>query len=388
MPVYSPLSFVALLNGFAALVSPARATRACAEVEAWARRDDANRDVLLLDSGTSALSLALRATAGERGRPVAIPAFACYDIATAVDGAGVPFVFYDIDPSTLGPDFASLRRALEAGADRVVLVHLYGVPVDLDLAGSLAREYGALLIEDAAQGSGGGWDGRTLGASGSLGILSFGRGKGITGGTGGALLANDARGRAALATARTLTGPGRTSLREVVALLAQWLLARRWLYWLPAALPFLGLGETTYRAPRPAARISAFACGVLRGTVRESGREEGIRRANAAALLARIAPQVGAAVAVPPRGVAGYLRLPLLSSHADVLSTGGDRSRLGVMRSYPRPLTELRGFGARASGGGATFPGAQELSARLITIPVHSRLARVDLTCLEAWLAR
>lgn len=387
MPVYSPLPLSAVLSGFRGLLSPSYAARARAEVEAWLKRGDPDREVLLLDSGTSALTLALKATATEADRPVAIPAFACYDIATAVDGAGVPFVFYDLDPLTLGPDATSLRRALEAGADRVVLVHLYGVPVGLDAAASLAREYGAQLIEDAAQGSGGAWNGRDLGSFGSLGVLSFGRGKGITGGTGGALVGNDESGRAALATARASTGVGTSSLREVVALLAQWLLARQWLYWLPAALPFLGLGETTYRAPRPVARISPFACGVLRRTVSESTREERARRTNASLLRAHVAPEVGSYYDAPARGIAGYLRLPLLLTATDATSNSGDRSRLGIMRSYPRPLNELPGFGARGKGSREDLSGARALSERLLTLPVHSRLTRTDLRRLEVWLA-
>ena len=393
MPVYSPLPFGAVLSGLAATLSPARAARASVEIGSWLQRGDPERELLLLDSGTTALTLALRATAGEQRGAVAIPAFACYDIATAVDGAEVPFVFYDLDPLTLGPDLASLRRALQAGADRIVLVHLYGVPVDLDAATALAREFGALIIEDAAQGSGGEWNGRALGTSGSLGILSFGRGKGITGGTGGALLGNDAAGRAALATARGLTAPGKVSPREVVALVAQWLLARRWLYWLPASLPFLGLGETTYRAPRPGARISPFAAGVLRRTAPMALGEEGTRRLNAAALAILVAPTLGQPMRAPARGVAGFLRLPVLlpraapreAPHAAPRSQRSDRARLGIMHSYPLPLSELPGFASRQSAP-AEFTGARALSERLITVPVHSQLTQADVRRLGTWL--
>ena len=66
------------------------------------------RELLLTDSGTSALALALQRAARERPGPAALPAFCCYDIATAADVAGVPFVLYDVDPETLGPDPASL----------------------------------------------------------------------------------------------------------------------------------------------------------------------------------------------------------------------------------------------------------------------------------------
>jgi dTDP-4-amino-4,6-dideoxygalactose transaminase len=98
-------------------------------------------------------------------------------------------VLYDLDPATLSPDPASLDRAMSAGAAALVVAHLYGFAVDLDLAARAAERTGALLIEDAAQGVGGSYRGVPLGKCGSLSVLSFGRGTGRTGGRGGALLA-------------------------------------------------------------------------------------------------------------------------------------------------------------------------------------------------------
>ena len=71
--------------------------------------------VLLTDSGTSALTLAIHTLCGARSnRLVALPAYGCYDIATAADGADVKVVLYDVSPHTLGPDVTSLKRALSS----------------------------------------------------------------------------------------------------------------------------------------------------------------------------------------------------------------------------------------------------------------------------------
>ena len=93
---------------------------ALAAARALVSRWFGSRDVLLTDSGTSALALALRmAVAARPDRPtVALPAWACYDLATAADAADVGVVLYDLDPATLGPDWASLDRALSAGVPR------------------------------------------------------------------------------------------------------------------------------------------------------------------------------------------------------------------------------------------------------------------------------
>ena len=147
------------------------------------------------------MTLALEVAAAVTHAPVALPAYCCYDVATAADGAGVAFHLYDLEPETLSPDLASLRRSFDAGARSVVVAHLYGVPADLAAVRALAAEFGAIVIEDAAQGSGCEWRGRPAGAHGALGVLSFGRGKGVTGGKGGALLVNEPSLQAAAAAA-------------------------------------------------------------------------------------------------------------------------------------------------------------------------------------------
>src|SRR5207237_8893759 len=141
----------------------------------------------LTGSGTTALTAALIGVLKDRPGAVALPAYGCYDLATAADGANAPVLLYDLDPHTLAPDLPQLRDALRQGASAVVVVHFYGHPVDLGEVKRLAAERGALVIEDAAQAAGAKLDGRPVGTQSSLAVLSFGRGKGLTGGSGGAL---------------------------------------------------------------------------------------------------------------------------------------------------------------------------------------------------------
>ncbi|MGH7734000.1 MAG: DegT/DnrJ/EryC1/StrS family aminotransferase, partial [Gemmatimonadales bacterium] len=145
----------------------------------------------LLGSGTQALQLSIHlASRRVGGHPtVALPAYTCFDVAAAAVGAGVSLTLYDVDPANLAPDLDSLRRAFDEGARIVVIAPLYGVPVDWDAIAACAAAAGAFLIEDAAQGHAASWRGRPLGTLAALSILSFGRGKGWTGGRGGAVLA-------------------------------------------------------------------------------------------------------------------------------------------------------------------------------------------------------
>jgi len=384
LPARSPLPLSAVLAGLGGLADPDSARgRVRNRLEAgWPERR-----AILTDSGTTALAMALRPLPAVSSRPVALPAYACYDVATALDTARVPFVLYDLDPATLGPDFDSLRRVLNGGADRIVVVHLYGLPVDMRAVSDLAHGYGALIIEDAAQGAGGSFDGIALGGLGELGVLSFGRGKGCTGGRGGALLVQreaepwvEAQGSADLK-------PAISVMRDWVALLAQWALGRPALYWLPASLPFLALGDTVYRPPHPPTRLSGLAAGVLDVTLPLGGAEADLRRKNAARLKYALR-ETRLRTPEPPMGAEpGYLRFPVISD-TDKPPSGGDGGVLGIMPGYPRALAELPRFGARRQNAGESFPGALELAARLWTLPSHGALTEKDLVRLESWCRR
>ncbi|PYO35203.1 MAG: hypothetical protein DMD74_08210 [Gemmatimonadetes bacterium] len=127
-PVHSPLPWPALRAGGAALV-PGRDPRPA--LHELLVREFAAEHVRLLASGTQALQVALIEAARDlRGDVIAaLPAFTCFDVATAAVGAGVRIALYDVDPGTLSPDLDSLTAALTAGARLVVVTSLYGVPV-------------------------------------------------------------------------------------------------------------------------------------------------------------------------------------------------------------------------------------------------------------------
>ncbi|MFQ5530749.1 MAG: DegT/DnrJ/EryC1/StrS family aminotransferase, partial [Gemmatimonadota bacterium] len=228
LPAYSPVRLGSLLAGATGALGVGD------PIGALGRRLTAHfgtPDHLLVDSGTSGLRLAIEgARSMHGGRTVALPAYCCYDVATAAIGAGAGIRLYDIDPITLGPDWPSLEGVLSPDVSSVVAVHLYGVPVDVPRMAALAARVGAVLIEDAAQGVGGSIDERPLGVHGSLGVLSFGRGKGLTGGGGGAVLATDDIGRAALMAVGDRPAVGLPGWRGLLRLAGQWLLGRPSVY--------------------------------------------------------------------------------------------------------------------------------------------------------------
>ena len=375
LAVYSPISISAPVRGAAAALRIAQDPRP-ALIELL-RRDYQADTVLLTGSGTQALQVAIAAAvknAGGGDTIVALPAFSCFDVASAAIGAGVSTALYDLDPETLSPDLESLERVLAAGVRVAVIAPLYGMPVDWAPLSSLAKHYKTTLIEDAAQGHGAQWSGKSLGTFGEISTLSFGRGKGWTGGAGGAVLVRRTGSFDSFALDRVRASKEAST---VVGMLAQWTLGRPSIYGIPHSIPALGLGETTFHPPVAPTTMPRSAAAAVLGAIRSSQEEAKRRRENAEWFLERT-PDDDRVRSVRPIGNAtpGYIRLPLRVRHG--INGFADSARamaLGVAQSYPRSLAELA---PRLGGAARSWPGADALARDLVTLPSHSRLNPVE----------
>ncbi len=380
LPVSSPVDARMILAGSGAALG--LSSDATARLRDALSRLHDSRFVTLTDSGTSALALAMQIAAGD-GRMVALPAYACPNVAAAAILAGVRVLFYDVAPSTLTPDGASLRAAFARGARAAVIVHFYGYPVDVLALADIARETGAIIIEDAAQGAGASMRSRRVGSLGDLAVLSFGRGKGTTGGGGGALLVNNpALLAGAQGATRTLRGGGRGTM-DVGRVAAQWALGRPDVYTIPASIPGLGLAESRYRTAAPPRSISAAAARMTLEGLSGERDELRRRREHASDLIAllhnvrRVVP-----VASNTQGEASYLRLALLARGVDA-SRG---VRHGVQPGYPRPLSAEPALREALVERTGTFAGASELSRDLLTMPTHGMVTADDRRAVAGWL--
>lgn len=396
LPARSPLSAAAVLGGLTATVRALTSGGSDPSValEALLREQYGAQGVQLLGSGTQALTLALevaRALA-DREAPVALPAYSCFDVATAAVGARCPVLFYDVDPATLGPDPDSLEGALARGARVVVVAPLFGIPVDWGGLEPSLQRWDPVIVEDAAQGHGARWKGEPVGSRGRLAVLSFGRGKGWTGGGGGgALLVRDPAAAEALEERLEREGrppaPGPAgSLRSLAAGTLVWGLARPGVYRLPRSVPVLGLGETRYREPRAPTGPTAGAVGALLASRHLAESEVEVRRRHAAEYRAALAGRAPRGLAtVPEGGEAGWLRFPLRLPGGLEGFTRPDRARrLGAEAGYPQTLARLAPLGPLVrngegpEGGRTHFPGAEELAATLVTLPTHSRTRELE----------
>lgn len=126
-----------------------------------------------VNSGTSALHLALLAAGVGEGDEVVTTPFTFVATVAAILYAGARPVFVDIDPRTFNIDPAKLEAAITPKTKAVMPVHLYGQPADMDPILEIARRRHLLVIEDAAQAHGAEYKGRRAGSLGDLACFSF-----------------------------------------------------------------------------------------------------------------------------------------------------------------------------------------------------------------------
>ena len=146
-----------------------------------------------LNSGTSALHLALRCLDVGPGDEVVTVSMTFIATAWAISYVGATPVFVDIDPvrRTLNPD--KLEAAITSRTKAIIPVHLYGMPAEMDRILAIADQHELPVIEDAAQAHGARYRGRRVGQFGQIACFSFYPSKNLGAyGEGGALTTNDA----------------------------------------------------------------------------------------------------------------------------------------------------------------------------------------------------
>jgi dTDP-4-amino-4,6-dideoxygalactose transaminase len=162
-----------------------------------------------VNSGTSALHLALLAAGVKPGDEVVTTPNTFIATAEAISYTGARPVFVDVRPETGNIDPELLEEAITERTRAVVPVHLYGRPAELDPILAVADSHGVPVIEDASQAHGATYRGRRVGTFGLAATFSFYPAKNLGAyGEGGALTTND---EAVARVARSLRAHGETS---------------------------------------------------------------------------------------------------------------------------------------------------------------------------------
>src|SRR5215472_16223442 len=147
---------------------------------------------MALNSGTSALHLALLAAGVGPGDEVITVSMTFVATTAAILYCGAKPVFVDVDPDTWTMDPNLLQAAITPRTKAILPVHLHGLMADMDPIIEVARRHGLVVIEDAAQSHGAAYKGRRAGSIGELGCFSFYPGKNLGAyGEGGAIVTSN-----------------------------------------------------------------------------------------------------------------------------------------------------------------------------------------------------
>lgn len=132
-----------------------------------------------VNSGTSALHLALLAAGVEPGDEVISVPFTFVATVAAIGYTGARAVLVDVDPLTRNMNPELLERAITPRTKAVLPVHLHGHPADMDAINAIAQRHGLAVIEDAAQAHLARYKDRPVGSLGDLACFSFYPGKNL-----------------------------------------------------------------------------------------------------------------------------------------------------------------------------------------------------------------
>jgi dTDP-4-amino-4,6-dideoxygalactose transaminase len=292
---------------------------------------------------------------------VLMPGYTCYSVAAAAVKAGLRVALYDLNPRTFQPDIEDVRRKINTGTLAIVGQHLLGVPADITGLTELAHQNGICCIEDSAQ---------LLDRCDTVSVrrmpadytvFSFGRGKPLPLGGGGALIGRELGDLPQIA--NELEHSPR-KLSEFLTPLAVRLFAYPQLYWLPEKLP-LGLARPAFdpsfpvtQMPLPFQRIGTAA---LASLDRFNEHRAAIGRIYHCSFGCE--GESKQSLTTPP-----YPRYPLLVGN---LSNMKRVDVYGVRQIFPRPLCDLPALQCHLTAPGTHLPGVREIADRLVTLPTH-----------------
>lgn len=349
-------------------------------------------EVELFASGREAMRRAFVECAERTGRSaVLIPAYCCYSIPASARAAGLDVRLIDVGPNAALDPKAVERAPMELAA-AVVVGNLFGIPEPISRIRELARLAGTAVIDDAAQALGARDSDGRVGSRSELAILSFGRGKPLSGLGGGAICRrveatsqSASEGPATGSPAATQSPTGRSRLSAVLQALAYNAVRLRLVFPWVARIPQLKVGHTVYD---PKFRRGAIAESNLALVAAAVDRFQ--ERARVRALAAEhLATAISASSAFAPLIATGtcvgvYPRLALLapseSARDRALETLA-KLGAGASRMYPQSLDQLEALQAE---GGEPCPGARDLARRILTLPARPLGHRQELAIVEA----
>jgi dTDP-4-amino-4,6-dideoxygalactose transaminase len=314
--------------------------------EEFARYCEATHCVAL-NSGTSALHLALLAVGVQQDQEVITSPNTFFATASTIAYLGAKPVFVDIDRRTANLRVDLVERAITRRTRAILPVHLYGRPAEMDAIREIAERHKLAVIEDACQAHGARYRGRRVGALGMAGAFSFYPSKNLGAyGEGGALVTNDDRVAEYARKART-HGQSARYLHE-----------------------FIGFNY----------RMDGYQGAVLRVKMKRLDRWQA-RRKEIAEKYKNVLE--GAHIEIledDPRDECAYHQFAVYVEQRDAVQAQMSAVGVETVVHYPRPLHMQPAFASLGYPRGS-FPAAEQLCERVLCLPMFPGLKDEQVEC-------
>jgi dTDP-4-amino-4,6-dideoxygalactose transaminase len=294
-------------------------------------------------SGTDALILALRAWGVQAGDEVVLPAFTFVATGSAVSALGAKPVFADIRPETYNVDPAEFERRVTPRTRGIVVVHLYGLPADMDPIRAFAKSRKLPVIEDNAQAIGASYKGIRTGSLGDAACFSFYPTKNLGAyGDAGLVATNSAELAARI---RTLRNHGQT-------------------------------GKYLSNEPGLNSRLDEIQAAILRVKLRHLSNWQRARQENAAEYTRLLNQVPGVMPPTVPEGFEHvFHQYTIRIERRDALQQFLSERKIGSTVYYPYPL-HLQPLYASLGHKAGDFPHAERAAQEVLSLPMYPELRK------------
>jgi perosamine synthetase len=344
-------------------------------------------------AGMTVLLKALRRLSGPERNEVILPSYTCFSVAASVVKAGLRPRLVDVSTETLDFSQSRLAEADFSHALAIVATNLYGLPDDMPALEAIARANGVFLIDDAAQAMGASVRGRASGTWGDAGLFSLDKGKNVTAIDAGVIVTNSDDIASALDTEMASLDPAGAvgSSTGVLKAIVYWAMLRPSLYWIPARLPQLGLGQTVFTTAFAVARPSRALIALGVSTFANLGELTAGRTSRALSLLARLDCIDGLRPVAPVADTNPvYLRLPVVMRDEALRNraiAALNSAGIGASGSYPSSLADIGGLRGALANPDAPMPCGRAIARGILTLPTHRYVTDRDVARIVNVLA-
>jgi dTDP-4-amino-4,6-dideoxygalactose transaminase len=297
-------------------------------------------------SGTDALLLALSAHDIGKGDEVITTSFTFFATASTIYRVGAKPVFVDIDPRTFNISPAEIEKAITPKTKAIIAVHLFGQPADMDSIMKIAKKHDLIVIEDNAQGIGAKYGDKYAGTIGDVGTLSFFPAKNL-----------GAMGDAGMCLTNNEELAGKLKLLRVHGENPKYY--HNW----------VGFNS----------RLDTLQAAILLVKLKHLDRWNKMRQENAAYYNEHLADIEEIELPYVKPGITPiYNQYTLLAEDRDALLEYLRAKDIGCAVYYPQPL-HLQPCFALLNYKAGDLPVCEEISARVISIPIYSELSQAQL---------